>query len=150
MQPQEGVHQTPERLAAGMEEERQLLLFLIEVAVLRDEVAPLAGNGKLVKNSVDRAHRFAVRAVDTGNGVYEVLFLLVIGVDAVNGTNLNAGSVLYADARFSYHEWHILNPTAESTVIGGMLWHMPRPTGAAPRRMKLASFSIWASYFVKG
>src|SRR3989304_2879303 len=79
-------------------------LFPVVLGVDLDERAPFVGELFLGKDGGDRADRLARAAVDAGLGVdiellrsLESLFVLR-GMDAVHGTNLDAGGVLRADA----------------------------------------------------
>jgi hypothetical protein len=90
--------------------ERLVQLFLFEeIAVLGYEHALLAGHSKFVEDGVHRAYGLAIGAVDAGNGVDEVLFLVVAGVDAIDGANFDAGRVFHADAGLGYYKRHTFN-----------------------------------------
>jgi hypothetical protein len=121
------------------------LLLLVKVAVLADEVTPLTGHPEFVENGVHRADRLAIGTVNAGHRVDEVLFLIVVAVDAVNRTHLKAGSVLHSDARLSYHKWHNANPIARAVLIYTATWEPPSRC-----RTELAPFLILPTYFVKG
>jgi hypothetical protein len=78
----------------------------VEVTVLGDKVAPIAGNGELIENGVHRTHGFTIGTVDTGGRVNEILLGVVGGIDAVHRADLKASSVFNPNTGLSYHVRH--------------------------------------------
>jgi hypothetical protein len=85
------------------------LLLFVEVAVLCDEQALAAGHPEFVEDGVNRAYGLAIGAVDAGDGIDKVLFLVVVGIDAIDGANFDAGRVFHADAGLGYYKRHTFN-----------------------------------------
>src|ERR1700680_3560778 len=74
-------------------------LMLEIVCVDLDEVAPLFWYLVFRENRVNWARIDAGTTVYALVGIYHVKLRVVIGVDAVHGTDLDTGSILDADAR---------------------------------------------------
>src|SRR2546427_12383782 len=83
--------------------------LLLEVdAVLLDEGGPLLRHAVVREDRLDRARRLAGLAVDALVGVDVELILPL--VDAIDGTDLDAGLVLHPDAGLGDHERHAILP----------------------------------------
>ena len=84
-----------------------LVLAVFEVlAVGEQELGPLLREVVLEEDGFDGADFGADATVDALIGIDEVLLLGVVGVDAVDGADLDARGVLDADAWFADHIRH--------------------------------------------
>jgi hypothetical protein len=104
---------------------RHWLLLLVEVPVLGNKLALFRWNPEFVENSVDRANGLTIRAINAGHGVDEVLFFIIRRIDAIDGTNLDAGRVFYANAGLSYHKRHTVNLKALPALAERLVFPTP-------------------------
>lgn len=79
-------------------ERRSHVVGLEPVGVDVDVLLPLVGRVVLEEDRVHGADRLAGGAVDARLGVDVVLLVILGAVDAVDGADVHAGRVLYADA----------------------------------------------------
>src|SRR5438045_2052694 len=98
-------------------------LLLEVVGVDPDEVRPLGRHLVLREDRVDRTGIDASAAVDALVGIDEVLVGGVVGVDAIDRTDLHAGGVLQVDARLGDYVRH----RVRSLVVGGAAPFQPVP-----------------------
>ena len=74
---------------------------LLEVVpIFLDVVPPLGGHRKLVENSVYRADRHTIGAINAGFRIDVKHIVIVGGDDAIDGADLDAGSVFDTFAGF--------------------------------------------------
>ena len=94
--------------------------------VFADVLTPLRWNGKLIEDRINGANRFAVGAINARNGVDVEHIVRIRGLDAVYGTDLNAGRIFDPDARLSNHERHMGPSIRELAVKSEIPRQVPR------------------------